>query len=203
MTRGRLSGNARAADDAKLITSDKEARDICRGGAMGWRSTRDAVIRRDRDAGRGCSRCGGAVRWDLPGNDKSGLGPSVDHRATQVADCVGLTRGAARRLLHDMTPGALQISHWRCNSRDGRGFDRPPEPSTEPIRVLPVVEVTRVRTPKNGFVRPDGSVIYRGPNYGPKEYEAECAQFAEYRRQHEEECKKLGKSPYLLERSAA
>jgi hypothetical protein len=114
---GRLGGNARAHSDAQIITTELEARRLCTGGAVGWAATRDAIFR--RDGALPCYRCGTPIRWDLSGLEPSG--PTIEHCQTQVADCVGWTRGDARRTLHDMTPGALAVSHRACNSRAGRG----------------------------------------------------------------------------------
>ena len=98
----------------------------------------ERVKRRDRD--KPCYRCGAAIRWDLPGTHPQG--PTIDHGVNggpQVADVVGMPRGEARRLLHDVNH--LAVSHRECNTRDGRGIQRPPTaaPST-PAQLASVVE---------------------------------------------------------------
>jgi hypothetical protein len=193
--RGRLSKNARVADDAKTVTNITMARDLCRGGAVGWKITRDSVLIRDR--GTPCSRCGTPVRWDLPGNHSSGKGPSIEHLGTQVADVVGMTKGAARKLLHDQSH--LAVSHFTCNARDGRGRDRPPTETVDELttkRIAPLPPLELYRKPQTGFVTPDGRTIYRGPNYGQEEYETECAQNRKYEKEYVSECLMLHIKPW-------
>ncbi len=189
----RLSPNARAHDDAKIITTEREARQLCSGGTSGWKATRSLVMRRDRD--KPCCRCGAPIRWDLPGNQP--LGPSIDHLGTKVATVVGMSKGQARRLLHDTSQ--LAVSHFACNARDARGHERPPHSDAAITkRVKPQEPSNTPRTPKYGFVTPNGLTIYRGPNYGPAEYEKECALFEEYRRQYRRECVALNAKPPAL-----
>lgn len=189
----RLSPNARAHDDAKIITTEREARQLCSGGATGWKATRSLVMRRDRD--KSCCRCGGPIRWDVPGNQPQG--PSLDHLGTKVADVVGMTKGATRKLLHDTSQ--LAISHFACNPRDARGHDRPPTENYESTnRVTPPEPLNISRKSKNGFVTPDGRTIYRGPNYTQEDYERECERFTQYARNYRTECVRINAKPPVL-----
>ncbi len=103
-----------ARKDTDIVADVSEARRLCSP------DTTARVKKRDRNLP--CSRCGTAMRWDVNGNHP--LGVTLDHRGIQVADCVGMPRGQARRLLNDMSQ--LALSHRVCNTRDGRGHDRPP-----------------------------------------------------------------------------
>jgi hypothetical protein len=98
MTRGRLSKNARVSDDMKIVADKDMARDLCRGTSYGWADKRDFVMRRDRD--KPCVRCQTPIDWTVSGNDPRGA--TIDHMGTQVSDVVGMTKGNARRLLHDV-----------------------------------------------------------------------------------------------------
>jgi len=117
---GKLSGNARNADNVRIVQDESMARDLCRGTSFGWPQTKRSVLARDRD--KPCCRCGTAIRWDLKGPHP--LSPSIDHLGTKVADVVGMQKGAARKLLHDGSQ--LAVSHFSCNSRDSRGYEQAP-----------------------------------------------------------------------------
>lgn len=115
--------------DTDIVADVTEARRLCSP------DTTARVKRRDRS--KPCSRCGTAMRWDVNGNHP--LGVTLDHRGVQVADTVGMPRGQARRLLNDTTQ--LALSHRVCNTRDGRGHERPPG-AAGPL-AIPITTTTR------------------------------------------------------------
>lgn len=135
---GRMNGNARVHDDTKIVTDEKMARDLCRGTAYGWQNTRNFVLRRDR--GNPCARCGGPIDFSLPSTHH--LGWTIDHMGIRVEDCVGLTKGNARRRLHDVNQ--LSISHKRCNSADNRN-------KGNAVLTPPTVDLSKPAIDKTGW----------------------------------------------------
>jgi hypothetical protein len=192
MARGRLSKNARVADDAKIVADLVMARDLCRGGATGWADTRNFVMRRDHD--KGCYRCGAPVRFDLPGTAPQG--PTIDHVGIQVADVTGMQKGAARRALHDVSQ--LAVSHRVCNTRDGRGIQRPPteDANATPTKyVVPPEPLTLSRKPDPNAVTLNGFTYHRGP--GTAEIlEAERKRFRQYAKDYVNDCLSAHSKPW-------
>ena len=125
-----------AVRDTDIVADVHEARKLCIG--KGWNIVKGRVMRRDRS--KGCARCGHPIRWDLSGNHPQG--PTIDHMGVQVADVVGMARADARRALHNMAQ--LAVSHRECNTRDGRGIQRPPGAAV-PVGYAPSVPTT-IRT---------------------------------------------------------
>lgn len=187
----KLTPNARAADNARVIRSVNDARKLCRGDSLGWQSARAAVL---HDHSQPCHVCLGAIRWDLKGPHP--LSPSVDHLpGHRVEDQLGKTVGEARRILHDID--GMRPSHFGCNARDNRGAPRMPTPTPEPPTQSKDEPSFVFRKPDLNAVTIDGVTYHRGPNTA-EIFEDERRQFADYEKDYRRECGLIGAKPPAL-----
>ena len=112
----------RHKSDSEPVDSQREARALTKIG-----DARERLFRLWKAEGKKCFRCGSVLDWSLSGLDPKG--PTWDHVGLGVADCVGLTRGEAKKILLDYTPdgslsggrGRSAVSHRYCNASAGRG----------------------------------------------------------------------------------
>jgi hypothetical protein len=108
--------NAKMHDDARITKTLEEVRNLCAGDSRGWKATKAAVRLRTTH----CCLCSKPIdmslRWPNPGSF------SVEHAKYRVEDCIGLTRGEARRRLHDQR--YLAGAHLSCNSSANRNNGR-------------------------------------------------------------------------------